>query len=238
MVTDALVSGPNVSSNTIAGSGADLDISSDTFGTYSVTINSGGSGSANPYAVGETFTIDGALIGGSSSTHDVTVTVTSVDANGIITGASATGFAPGITQAQVTIAPTQTDGLGSGASFDVSVADGVATVNVNSVGEGYKIGDSITISGSSIGGTDGVNDLSITVASLDPNSMASFGSLVSGSRIDAARFSGAISLSSSAAFSLTSSNGTSNASQNPTLGGFVDVQSSAVGGIPKELLIQ
>ena len=54
------------------GSGADLDISSDTFGNYSVTINSGGSGVANPYAVGETFTIDGTLVGGSSSTHDVT----------------------------------------------------------------------------------------------------------------------------------------------------------------------
>ena len=46
VVTDALISGPNVSSNTISGSGADLDISSDTFGTYSVTINSGGSGVA------------------------------------------------------------------------------------------------------------------------------------------------------------------------------------------------
>ena len=233
VVTDALISGPNVSSNTISGSGADLDISSDAFGTYSVTINSGGSGVGNPYVVGETFTIDGTLVGGSSSTHDVTITVTSVDANGVITGASATGFAPGITQAQTTISPTLTDGLGSGASFDVSLADGVATVNVNSAGEGYKVGDTITILGSAIGGADGVNDLVLTVASLDPNSMVSFGSLVSGSRIDAARFSGAISLSSSAAFSLTTSNGTSNASQNPTLGGFVDVQSNAVGDTKK-----
>ncbi|NBT41749.1 MAG: hypothetical protein EBT20_15005, partial [Alphaproteobacteria bacterium] len=232
-VSDALVAGPNVSSNTVSGAGADLDISSDTFGTYSVTINSGGSGSANPYAVGETFTIDGTLIGGSSSTHDVTVTVTSVDANGVITGASATGFARGITQAQTTIAPTITDGLGSGASFDVSLADGVATVNVNSSGDGYEVGDTITILGSAIGGADGVNDLVITVASLDPNSMVSFGSVVSGNRIDAARFSGAISLLSSAAFNLTSSNGTSNASQNPTIGGFVDVQSNAVGDTKK-----
>ena len=123
--------------------------------------------------------------------------------------------------------------MGSGASFDVSLADGVATVNVNSAGEGYKVGDTITILGSAIGGADGVNDLVLTVASLDPNSMVSFGSLVSGSRIDAARFSGAISLSSSAAFSLTTSNGTSNASQNPTLGGFVDVQSNAVGDTKK-----
>ena len=43
VVTNALIAGPNVSTNTVSGSGADLDISSDTFGNYSV-INSGGSG--------------------------------------------------------------------------------------------------------------------------------------------------------------------------------------------------
>ena len=65
--------------------------------------------------------IDGTLIGGTSVTHDVTITVGAVDANGVITSATATGFAPGITQAQTTLSPTTTDGSGSGATFDVTV---------------------------------------------------------------------------------------------------------------------
>ena len=100
------------SSNTVSGSGADLNISSDTSGNYTVTINSGGAGSANPYVVGETFTIDGTLVGGTTGTHDVTITVAAVDTNGVITSATAAGFAPGITQAQTTLSPTTTDGSG------------------------------------------------------------------------------------------------------------------------------
>ena len=65
---------------------------------------------------------------------------------------------------------------------------------LNAVGDGYNVGDTITILGSAIGGTDGVNDMTLSVATLDPSSMVSFGTLVSGNRIDAARFSGSISL--------------------------------------------
>jgi flagellar hook-associated protein FlgK len=229
VVTDLLVSGLTVSSNTVAGSGADLSVSSDTSGNYTVTINSGGSGSANPYVVGETFTVDGTLVGGNSSTHDVTIIVSSVDANGVITAATASGFAPGITQAQTTITPTITSGLGAGASFDVTLTDGVATVAVNSAGDGYDENDTFTILGSALGGTDGVNDLTISVASLATTSMVSFGAVVSGNRIDTGRFSGEVSLSSSNTFSLTTTNGTSNAAQDPTVGSFVNVQTNIAG---------
>ena len=135
VVTNALIAGPTVSSNTVSGSGADINIASDTSGNYTVTINSGGSGAANPYAVGETFTVDGTTIGGTTGTHDVTITVGAVDANGVITSATASGFAPGISQAQTTFSSLTTDGLGSGATFDVTLADGVATVAVNAVGD-------------------------------------------------------------------------------------------------------
>ena len=229
VVTDALVSGATVSSSTVAGTGADLSVTSDTNGNYTLTINSGGSGSANPYVVGETFTVDGTVISGSSSTHDVTITVTAVDANGLITAATASGFAPGITQAQTTITPAITSGLGTGATFDVTLADGVATIAVNSNGDGYDINDTFTILGSALGGTDGVNDLTISVASLAANSMVSFGAIVSGDRIDTARFSGGVSLSSSSSFNLTNTNGTSNAVQNQTLGSFVNVKSNTSG---------
>ena len=53
VVTDVLVAGATVSSSTASGSGADLNISSDTSGNYTVTINSGGAGSSNPYVVGK-----------------------------------------------------------------------------------------------------------------------------------------------------------------------------------------
>ena len=46
----------------------------------------------------------------------------------------------------------------------------------------------------------------------------SFGTVVSGNRIDTARFSGSISLSSSASFTLTETNGTASSVQDPSLG--------------------
>ena len=229
VVTNSLVAGSNVSTTSTSGSGADLSVTRDTSGNYAVTINSGGAGSSNRYAVGETFTVLGTLVGGSSPTHNVTITITSVDGNGIITGASASGFAPGITRAQTTITPSNTSGLGTGASFDVTLADGVATVAVRTAGDGYKPNDTFTILGSAIGGTDGVNDLTVSVASLAASSMVSFGSLVSGNRIDTARFSGAVSLISSSSFDLTTTNGTLNAAKDPTLGSFVNVKSNVAG---------
>ena len=96
---------------------------------------------------------------------------------------------------------------GSGATFDVTPADGVVSVAVNAIGDGYEVGDTLTILGSAIGGTDGVNDLTISVAALDPSSMVSFGSQL-WHRIDTARFSGSILPSSSASFTLSEANGT------------------------------
>jgi flagellar hook-associated protein FlgK len=229
VVTDALVAGSNVSTNSSAGAGANLNVTRDTAGTYTVAITSGGSGGGNPYVVGNTFTVKGTLVGGSTPAHDCTITVTSIDGSGVITGATASGFAPGITQGQATITPTVTSGVGSGASFNVTMADGVATIAVNAPGDGYDVNDTITILGSVIGGTDGINDLTLTVATLSSDSMVSFGTTVSGNRIDSARFSGNISMLSSESFSLTTASGTSNAVQNGAVGGFADVTSNVTG---------
>ena len=104
---------------------------------------------------------------------------------------------------------------------------------VNAVGDGYDVGDKITILGSAIGGTDGVNDLTISVATLDPSSLVSFGTTVSGNRIDTARFSGSISLSSSASFTLTETNGTTSSVQNASLGGLVNINSNVAGDVKR-----
>ena len=101
------------------------------------------------------------------------------------------------------------------------------------VGDGYDVGDKITILGSAIGGTDGVNDLTISVATLDPSSMVSFGTIASGDRIDTARFSGSVSLSSSASFTLTETNGSTSSVQNSALGGLVHINSNVAGDIKR-----
>ena len=133
VVSDALVAGASVSTSSVAGSGASLSLTRDASGEYSVGVTSGGGGGGSPYAVGDTFTVDGTLVGGTSTTHDVIITVTSVDANGVIAGATANGFTPGLNQATTTISPNSTSGLGSGATFDITMVDGVATVAVNAV---------------------------------------------------------------------------------------------------------
>ena len=56
---------------------------------YVVTLNNPGTG----YVVGETILIDGSLLGGVTSVNDLTVTVSTVDAQGSILTSSASGTA-------------------------------------------------------------------------------------------------------------------------------------------------
>ena len=63
-----------------------------------------------------------------------------------------------------------TNGSGLGASFDVVVDAGISTnVSLETDGNGYSIGDTITILGTYIGGSSPVNDIIITVKELNPN---------------------------------------------------------------------
>ena len=229
VVTDVLVAGANVSTNSVVGTGASLSVTRDTSGTYAVTIANGGSGSPNAYVVGDSFTVDGSLVGGTTSTHDVTLTVSSVSASGVITGVAATSAAPGLSQAQSIITPTITSGIGTGASFNVTMVNGVANVSLNAAGDGYDVNDTITILGSALGGTDGVNDMTVTVASLAASSLVKFGSTVASNVINAARFSGAIKMVSSGAFSVTTPAITVNAAQDAGLQGLANITSNATG---------
>jgi len=63
-----------------------------------------------------------------------------------------------------------TNGSGLGASFDVVVDAGISTnVALDTVGNGYSSGDTITILGSDIGGSSPENDIIITVTDLNTN---------------------------------------------------------------------
>ena len=62
-----------------------------------------------------------------------------------------------------------TNGSGLGASFDVAVVAEISTnVVVETDGDGYSIGDTITILGTDIGGSSPENDIIITVTELNP----------------------------------------------------------------------
>jgi hypothetical protein len=52
---------------------------------------------------------------------------------------------------------------GTGATFNVTVANNEFSVSVVQRGQGYRAGDVLLVKGSSLGGDDGVNDLLITV---------------------------------------------------------------------------
>ncbi len=67
------------------------------------------------------------------------------------------------------LAGSNISGSGSGATFDVTVTATTFSVVVSSLGSGgvgYVLGNQITIYGSQVGGLDGVNDITLTVASL------------------------------------------------------------------------
>jgi hypothetical protein len=88
-----------------------------------------------------------------------------------ITAATASGTAIG-TATFTNISQSSTSGNGSGATFNISANGSGAYIlgGINSAGSGYQVGDTINISGASLGGLAGVNDLNLTVTSLNPAS--------------------------------------------------------------------
>ncbi len=77
------------------------------------------------------------------------------------TGTSASG-----TGSYAQVVQNSTSGSGYGAVFSVSRSNNTYTVTLVEAGQDYAIGDTITISGSVLGGTTTTNDLTITVATL------------------------------------------------------------------------
>jgi hypothetical protein len=117
-----------------------------------VTITNGGSN----YAVGDTITILGTNLGGTSPTNDLTLTVAT----------RATAY-PGVIQ-------SVTSGAGADAVFTITKTgssanySGNTTVTMTKYGTGYAIGDTITILGTSLGGTAPTNNLTLTITDIGP----------------------------------------------------------------------
>jgi hypothetical protein len=128
-----------------SGTGALFDISRDASGEIDGVVNvSGGSG----YNVGDQLTISGSLIGGGGSIDDFDF------------AGSAVGFAATFSNVSGT-----TSGDGIGATFNIERDEFGEIINVEIVQSGikYLVSDTIVILGSSVGGSDIVDDITITV---------------------------------------------------------------------------
>jgi len=157
--TDANVNYTGLSYTT-GGSGtlAGIDVQKDAT-TYIVTLQDGGSN----FAVSDTLVISGDQLGGTSPTNDLTLTVDSVDVNGTIQTFSQSGTGLN-SQTYESVDNNNYELLvGSGALFNISTSGGNYSATVVDAGQDYAVNDEIVIQGSDLGGTNGVNDATLTV---------------------------------------------------------------------------
>ena len=128
--------------------------------TYSATIGNPGSG----YAPNDTITLLGSGLGGNDIEHDLTITVTSVDASGSITAFTLGGTAASGDASFEALTPTST---AFGATFFPRITGGAYNPDIDNAGTGYQIGYQFTIGGEQLGGTSPANDMTITVTDVD-----------------------------------------------------------------------
>lgn len=129
------------------GTGASFTISTNGSGSYGLSRISN---SGNGYQVGDTITISGASLGGTNGTNDLILTVTA------------------LSPASYNVGQSSTTGVGSGAIFTVASnsAGTYAVTDITTIGENYALNDQVTISGSNIGGTDVLNDATLTLTTV------------------------------------------------------------------------
>ena len=94
----------------------------------------------------------------------------------LISGAMATVTVSGLaavgTNTYTNIAQNSTSGSGTGARFTITKSANSYSVAITEPGQGYAVGDTISIFGSVLGGSDLYNNLTITVATVDSYSQA------------------------------------------------------------------
>jgi hypothetical protein len=117
--------------------------------------------------VGETYTVN------TYESGDDFSNVADIQNGGVLTFTYSGTGAVDLTNTYSSVATEVITGSGSDADFNVVVNSGVyESVTVANNGYGYRIGDSIRISGSFLGGK-GENDITVTITGLTPNSSGS-----------------------------------------------------------------
>ena len=129
-----------------SGTSATFDVTN-TSGTYAATVNAAGS----DYAVNETITIVGTNLGGATTANDATVTVTSVASSVLYSSAAYTY-----------------SGSGTGLVINVTRSGGSYSVAIANAGTGgYKVGETLTVLGTALGGATTANDATVTINSVN-----------------------------------------------------------------------
>jgi hypothetical protein len=124
------------------------------------------------YAVGDQVEILGSQIGGSDGPYnpaadqygnDVIVTVQEVDNAGTIVQAQAQGIAPLLTVGDTYTNIVGTNLTGTGATFTISRANNIYQVQIQTLGSGYHVNQSILVPGADLGGATPLNNATIFV---------------------------------------------------------------------------
>jgi len=154
----------NISGTNVTPGGTSATFSVDrTDGLYAnLQIVSGGTS----YVANTKIKISGDQLGGATPTNDLVIKVVSVNGGGTITavlilyGTSVIGERSYTTRSQ-----SSTNGIGAGATFNIATSAGSYVATIVASGNNYLFGDTLTFLGSTLGGVDVVNNLTITVTS-------------------------------------------------------------------------
>jgi len=156
----------SIADSTTGGSGALFNVTSEA-GVYTNVEYVDDSGD-DSYTIGDELVIKGAQLDGLDGTHDLPITVTGVggdvdDLTGVTGPSDGSGDLQNTTQAL----PAAWDPLVGFPTFNFT-SDGNNGYNVTSAnGSNYSPTDTITVLGSVFGGTDGVNDAVVSVATVE-----------------------------------------------------------------------
>ena len=160
--TNTAVSGSNVAP---VGIGAQFSIERVNNAYAFPVITTAGSG----YNVGDAITISGSSLEGVAGVNDATILVTSVGLSGDITGVTLSGTSVVKTYTYNAYPQDTTSGSGINSTWDIIRGDstpgtaGTYSVTNLNPGSGFNTGDTVTLLGTSFGGSDPTNNIIITV---------------------------------------------------------------------------
>jgi len=171
-ITDKNISGvalntellPAVTGVNDAGTGASFNITN-TATVYSLDLISS---PGENYKIGDVIIISGSELGGDSPANDFTITVSTVNGVGGITGTTVSGTGGNGSGTYTALIGLYAQLVGNGAQFSIQrTVSNYVLSNVQQGGTGYQIGNTLLVPGGDVGGTGGVNDVLIVVEGID-----------------------------------------------------------------------
>jgi len=161
---------PFQSGTNIIGSGLILDVTLNA-GQYTVAINNAGSN----YTALQQIIIPGSLVIGQDGINDLTIIINTVDTAGSVLTLTESGTAAGGTGTYYEIAGTNVPPFGSGALFNILRENNdYTTITLQNGGSQYQQGDRLIILGSTLGGETPLNDIEISISTVNAGTVTGF----------------------------------------------------------------